>query len=210
MCGGAKSSGGAAAAQQQADAEAARVKEEERQARIRQGRGNIDAAFAGFDEPYYQRYRDSFLDAALPQVQDQANDARTDLVYALERAGLRNSSVAGSRGGDLERDIALRTGEQVSAADSAAQGLRGRVADSRAAAERDLMLVEDPTRAANDATARTQVLAADSSSPGTIGPLFESAALGWNAYQQGSRQVRADAAAARLLNNTQTAQRIGG
>lgn len=202
------SGGGGAQAQAQAEAAEARAREEERQERIRTGRGKIDEAYAGFDDGYFDRYRQTALDAALPQVQQQAGDARQDLIYALERAGTRNSSIAGDRASSLERDISLREGEARSNADTAAQQLRTKVGDSRAAAERDLMLTEDPTRASNDALARTATLRAETPQTSMIGPLFEGAALGWSAYQQGKRQVTADASAARLLQNLEGASRI--
>jgi hypothetical protein len=82
------------------------------------------------------------------------------------------------------------------------------VGESRSAAERDLMLTEDPTRAANDALARTDTLKADKPAPGLLGPLFESAALGWQAYQAGGKQMTADASAARLMNNLNSASRV--
>jgi hypothetical protein len=201
---------GSNAAQQQAQAEAAeaRAREEQRQERIRTGRGKIDEAYAGFNDAYFDQFRKTALDAALPQVQQQAGDARQDLVYALERAGTRNSSIAGDRASALERDVALREGEARGAADTAAQQLRTKVTDSRAAAERDLMLTEDPTRASNDALARTATLRAETPAPSMVGPLFEGAALGWQAYQQGKRQVAADGMAARLLQNLEGASRI--
>lgn len=198
-----------AAQQQAAEADAARQREEERQARITAGRKKIDDAYAGFDDGYFQTYRQTALDNTLPQVQQQAADARRNLIYALERAGTRNSSIAGQRSGDLERDIALRTGEAISSADSATQQLRNRVTDSRASSEAQLLATEDPTRAANDATARSATLRADAPPVSTLGPLFEGAALGYSAYQQGKRQVAADASAARLLANLETASRTG-
>jgi hypothetical protein len=199
-----------AQAQAAAEADEARRREEERQGRLREGRANIDAAYSGFDDDYYNRYRQAALDTTLPQVQTQAGDARRDLVFALSNAGTRNSSIAADKGGRLERDIAMREGEARSQADDAARQLRGTVNDSRAQAERDLMLVEDPTRAANDALARSQVLRSTQPAPSMIGPLFESAALGYGAYQQGKRQVASDAMAARLLNNLDQASRTGG
>src|SRR4029078_8588615 len=116
---------------------------------------NIDEKFKGFDDAYYKQYQDAYLGSAMPQVEQQATDARKDLIYSLERAGLRNSSVAGEKASDLEQKIAEQKGEQVSKAGTAAQDLRNRVTESHSASERDLMLTEDPTRAANDALART-------------------------------------------------------
>jgi len=208
MCLGGGNAGKDAAAQAQREADDSRVREEQRQARIKEGRGNIDTQFKGFDDNYYNKYKDTYLETTMPQVEEQATDARKELIYSLERAGLRNSSVAGEQASDLEQKVAEQKGAQVSKANSAAQDLRNTVGESRSAAERDLMLTEDPTRAANDALARTDTLKADKPAPGLLGPLFESAALGWQAYQAGGKQVTADASAARLMNNLSSASRV--
>jgi hypothetical protein len=209
MCLSGGNPGQASADQAKAEADAARVKEQERQARITAGRANIDEKFKGFDDNYYNKYRDTYLATTQPQIEQQATDARKDLIYSLERAGLRNSSVAGEQASNLEQKGAEQKGAAIEKAGGAAQDLRNRVAESRSGAERDLMLTEDPTRASNDALARTESLTADKPTPGILGPLFESAALGWQAYQGGNKQMTADASAARLLNNLNSASKVG-
>lgn len=201
---------GRAAAEARIEAEDARRREEQRQEALRNARGVIDQGFAMFGDDYVNRYRDLTVQNQLPQVQRQAQEARKNLIYDLQRAGLRNSSVAAEQGGDLERQIALREGETYAAGDDAANALRNRVAESRAAAERDMLAASDTTRVGNDVLARTQILANDTPQPSALGPLFESAALGWNAYNQFQRQRTADGVAAQTAARLSDASRQRG
>lgn len=80
-----------------------RRQEEERQGRIREGRDKIDTTFAQFDQPFYDQRRQSYIDYATPQLDDQFKDASRDLLLALTRSGLQNSSARARRFGDLQK-----------------------------------------------------------------------------------------------------------
>jgi hypothetical protein len=76
--------------------------EEERQAAIRAASGDVDAAFSGFDDDYYNTLRQSYLDYQMPRFLEEAEDARYQLPMSFARTD--NSSYANELG-DLERDI---------------------------------------------------------------------------------------------------------
>lgn len=75
---------------------AARAAEEERQAKIKEGQSAIDSQFAGFDDNFYAKRKEAFLNYAMPQLGSQYRDAQAQAVQSLARRGLLNSS-AGAR-----------------------------------------------------------------------------------------------------------------
>jgi len=94
------------------EAEEARKREDERQAKIRDGREQIDKNFNQFDDNYFSGRRQSYLDYAKPQFDDQLTDASKSLLAALSRSGLSDSSIAANRreklakmAGTKEREI---------------------------------------------------------------------------------------------------------
>lgn len=82
---------------QQNDMEAAR------QARIREGTAAIDSQFSKFNDAFYQKRQDAYMDWANPQLDTQLQDNTRQLAYALARAGTTNSSSAARKQGDLQR-----------------------------------------------------------------------------------------------------------
>jgi len=85
-----------------ADAAEARRREAERAARIRAGASNINNAFAKYDDGFFDNRRQSYLDFANPQLDDQFKDATRELTLALARSGILNSSAKSRRFGDLQ------------------------------------------------------------------------------------------------------------
>lgn len=102
MCfGGGGDAAGAARAQQQAQ-----------QAQVDQGIGQINKAFAGFNPQFYAARGQAFLDYAQPQLQQQYQQNRNNLLYGLANRGLLKSTTAGMQQDTLK-----------SAAEQAQQGL---------------------------------------------------------------------------------------
>lgn len=96
MGGGGKGGGGAA--------DAARAEEARRQAAIRDGTAQIDNIFGQqFNDGFYQGRRQSYLNYAKPQLEQQYGDALKELTFALDRAGTTNSSIRAEKMGDLQR-----------------------------------------------------------------------------------------------------------
>lgn len=78
-------------------ADDARAEEEARQKRIRDSRASIDTIFDTYDEDFYDRQRNAYLNYATPQVEDQFGDAMRELTFALSRSGKLDSALAARR-----------------------------------------------------------------------------------------------------------------
>ena len=85
------------AAQQRAD-------ELARQSRIQSGMSEIDRIFSGqFNPEFYAKQRQAYLDFATPQLDRQYGDTKDQLVYALSRSGLLDSSAGQTENANLSR-----------------------------------------------------------------------------------------------------------
>jgi hypothetical protein len=84
-------------------ADLARQREEERQARITEGRGKIDEAFAQFDDPWYGTVEKNYLDYYNPEIDRQYADARRRMTLQLASRGNLSSGSGARSLGDLLR-----------------------------------------------------------------------------------------------------------
>lgn len=142
------------AAEQQAQREATR------RANIMQGTAAIDQALSPFNDDYFAGRQKAYVDNAMPSLDQQFSDAQKQLVYALSRSGLLQSSEAANRQRQLneeraryERDI------QNSAATFANQG-RTDVENTRSNLLSQLNATEDPSAAATAAANKAALLSA--------------------------------------------------
>ena len=149
MCMGGGGDGGAAEQ---------RRKEEERQARIREGKTSIDDTFSRFDNDFYSGRRQSYMDYATPQLDDQYTDAMKDLRLALARSGLMNSSASARRFGDLKKDYDI----QAQGVADKAVGFENTARKNIEAAKSDLYTqnsnIADPSLVAQSAASRAASL----------------------------------------------------
>lgn len=83
-------------------AELARQKEQQRLAKIAEGRTAIDKQFLPFDDQYFSNIADQYNSFYSPQLEDQYADARRKSVLGLARTGNLNSSAGARSLGDLE------------------------------------------------------------------------------------------------------------
>lgn len=87
-------------------AAAARADEAARQARIREGAQSINSLFdQQFTDDFYSGIETAYTDYASPQLDRQFEDAKKQLAFALDRAGLGQSSVAAQRSADLNTQL---------------------------------------------------------------------------------------------------------
>lgn len=140
------------------EAERAREEEEARQARIREGTASINDTFSQFDDGFFSGMRDSFMNFARPQIDEQANKAREQLIFSLARSGTLDSSMRANQQGDLQRNIDR---ELMSAADQARSyenQARTGVESARGDLLSLLQATGDAQGAANSALSRAQIL----------------------------------------------------
>lgn len=152
-------------------AEEARQREAQRQARLTQGRGNIDTTFAEFDDPYYEGRSKAYSDFAMPQLEEQFGTQKKKLIYALSRGGLLNSSSAAQKNRDLQSEYDRNRQLITSRGEQYGTDARRDVANSRAQLLSVLSSTEDPTTVANEAVRQAQTLRAQPSFD-PLGSLF--------------------------------------
>lgn len=163
----------------QAKKEAARIRqqEEERQARIDTGMSGISDAFSGFNDQFFDGRRQSYVDFAAPQLQQQFDDARKQLIFALNRGGKLDSSTAADKFGRLDEQYAKGTQDIQNKGLDFANSARSSVEDARASLVNQLFATEDADVAVSSALNRAKAL---SSNPGfsDIGNYFQNLTAG--------------------------------
>jgi hypothetical protein len=159
----------------------ARRKEEERKARLEQGKGAIDKLFSpeyGFNENFYNKYKNAALAYGLPQLSEQYEKARENTTYDLARAGLLRSTAAGEAVANIERQNAVNEASLRAKADIDTANLRSSVGSQQQQALNQLYATEDPEVAAT--TAINMVNNAQLAQPNLtpLGDLFKPLVIG--------------------------------
>lgn len=87
----------------------ARQDEQERQQRVREGTSRIGSIFdKQFTPEYFDKQRDSYLNYANPQLEDQKADAEKEMVFALDRGGQLQGSARAGLAGELQKKYELQ------------------------------------------------------------------------------------------------------
>ncbi len=167
-----------------------RAAEQARQARIKTGVAELDRQFAGFDDAFYNKQRDAYMRFAMPQVNQQYDDAFRGLTYALSRQGIKQSSEGARRFGNLSGDFDVARQGVVNQADQAVKGARRDIEGARSNLVADLYATGDPQAAASSA-ARQAIYLAQPLPVSPIGQLFTTALQGLGQYQQGYNDQQA-------------------
>lgn len=136
----------------------ARADEQARQDQIRQGTQNISDLFGQFDDQFYNGRRDAYVNYATPQLEDQTNDARKQLTYALARRGALDSSSRATQEADLERLRALAETQIKDQGNDYATTARANVESARSDLVNQLNATGDVQEAVQGAQARAAVL----------------------------------------------------
>jgi hypothetical protein len=158
----------------------ARQKEAERQARLEQGKSSIDAIFAGggFDDAFYNKFKDASLGYTLPQLEDQYAKQKEQTTYDLARAGLLRSTAAGKAQADTEMQKATQEAAIRAQADQGVADLRKNVSGQQSAAVSQLYATEDPNVAANTAIQSVQQAQLSTPNLQPLGELFKPLVIG--------------------------------
>jgi hypothetical protein len=155
------SGGGKGGTDSNSEVTAARNEEAARQANIRQGTQKVSDLFdTQFTPDFYAGRAKSFTDYALPQEQDQFNNAKKQLIFALDRRGALDSSSRASLGADLAKRDAIQRQNIADQGQTYANTAKANVEGARADLINTLNATGDVTGAVNGATARSQILSA--------------------------------------------------
>lgn len=152
------------------EAKLARADEAARQARIREGTQKIGTIFDGqFNDQYFDKRRQAYIDYATPQVEDQYGDAQKQLTFALARGGNLNSSVRGEKAAELQKRFDLTKQEVTDKGLSYANEAKSSVEGARSDLIGMLNATGDAEGAANSAISRASTL----SQPTAFSPLSQ-------------------------------------
>lgn len=155
------------------DAERMRADEEARQARVKEGTGNINSIFdRQFTGKFYDGIADSFMNYANPQLKSQHQDANKQLIYDLARSGKLDSSSRATKGGDLQEAFSLGKQQIADQALSQKNDAKNAVEDARAALVSQVNATGDATGATNAARARSTALSRPAGNFSPIADMF--------------------------------------
>lgn len=141
------------------EAERARIAEEKRQARIRDGQNRIDKRLSEFDDKYFQGVEADYNDHYRPQVFRQYKTAADQIAYSMADAGNLQSSAAADLTGQLQTEFGQRMADIANQAVDAARQKRAALADTKADLYAQLNASADPEAALQMAAARRDILA---------------------------------------------------
>ena len=110
----------------------------------------------GFDDAFYDAYKQKVLDYYQPDEQRQYDAAQRDLKYSLARAGTLQSSTAADKQGELAYNDALQKANIVANANAQEGQLKSQIQSNKQALINQLYTTEDPTLTANLAQSSAQ------------------------------------------------------
>jgi hypothetical protein len=145
--------------------------EKERQTRVEQGIGAVNAAYSGFNEPFYQNRVNAYTRYAMPQLAEQYRDTSNQLRYAMGNRGLVGSSAMGEARSALNRNNTRAVQAVGDTAIGQAQALRQQVENSRSNLLNQLYQTAEPAGAASAATGTAASFAMPSAMP-SLGNMF--------------------------------------
>lgn len=145
----------------------ARRDEEQRQARIKVGTGEIDKAFAGFNPQFFQQRANDYYAFANPQLGRQFGQTRDAVMGDLANRGLFRSSARDRAVSNLNTELATQRQGIYDEGQKQAQQLQQNVEGSRANALQLLYQSADPGQAAGMA----QRSAASAQAPSMFAPI---------------------------------------
>lgn len=134
--------------------------EAEKQAKISQGRSNIDSAFSQFNDDYYNNYAKEYTDYYNTDIDQQYATARDQLMAALASRGMLDSSVGASQTGKLEERYKNERSAIANRASDEVNSLKGSVAQQKAALYQTNDSAANPDDIATQATGAVTSIAA--------------------------------------------------
>lgn len=141
--------------------------ERQRQSRIRQGMGDIDRNFAGFNQNFYDKAAADYTAATTPGMFKDYQTTKNNLTYSLARNGILNGSAATQRNQSLTGELAKNESVIANNAMDRANQVRGQVNTQKSQLVQQLESSADPAAINAQSTAAASQLRA----PSAIQPL---------------------------------------
>ena len=123
------------------------------------GMSNINNAFGGFNDDYFNNLAKNYTDYATPQLQDQYDLSKKNITYALARGGNLNSSVAGDQQALLDKENATNLEDIAGTAQDYANTARQNVQSQKQNVVSQLDASYDPDAANTEALSSAKSLA---------------------------------------------------
>jgi hypothetical protein len=89
----------------------AKADELARQARVDEGIDEIEDVFSQYDQDFYDKRSDAYMDYQAPQLQDQYKEGLKELQFALARGGRLNSSTEVAKKAGAAQDLQFQRQE---------------------------------------------------------------------------------------------------
>jgi hypothetical protein len=121
----------------------------------------------GFNDDFFNKRRQSYIDYAMPQLESQADDARKELTFSLARSGNLESSTRGQKLGTLQKLYDTQAQNVADQGLSYATQARNSVEDARSNLIATLNATGDAQGASQAALSRAAIL----SQPAAYSPL---------------------------------------
>ena len=140
----------------------AAAQEAARQASINQGMQAINQQFAGFTPSFYQKAATDYTNAVTPGMMADYRNTKNDLTYSLARGGILNSGAAVQRNQSLQNTLSQNESQIANNAQQQPNTLQADVNTQKGQLVNQLQSSADPSSIAEQATAATSQLRADS------------------------------------------------
>jgi hypothetical protein len=124
-------------------------------------------SFEGFQEPFYEKRAQDYVNFALPQLSQQYQQSRNAMLFGLANRGLGQSSVANQASSNLERQVGQGRQEIADTGIAQANQLRKDVEGARQQAISQLYQSADPAQALQGAVRNAMNFQA----PSTFAPI---------------------------------------
>jgi hypothetical protein len=126
----------------------------------------------GFGQDFYNKRRDAFEAYSLPFLSREFQQTGNNLKYKLANQGLLGSSVGGTLGNSLSRELGIQKENVANQALTQAQGLQQQIAQAKNADINQLIAGGDPGQALNSARETATQFGAPSPLP-AVGSFFQ-------------------------------------
>lgn len=167
-------------AQAEAEAKAAEAK---RQADIALGNTNIDNAFAQYNPAYYDTYKQTYVNAQNPQIDDQFAKAKDKLIAALAGRGTLDGTAGFAKMAEAQKVNDNARIQVANEAENATADLKGRVSDKKTGLYALNQAAADPVGAQAQATGAATALAAPAATS-PLGDIFANILAPYAAFRQ--------------------------
>lgn len=127
----------------------------QQQKNIDAGTNQINQLFNQYNSDFYAKRGQDYTDWATPQVMQQFQNTKNQLAYSLARNGTLNSSMANTRGQQLQTNLNQQLNNVAQGAQAQINTLKGQVSDAKTNLVNQLISSNDPSIVATQGAALT-------------------------------------------------------